>query len=93
MTGLGSNTGLSDEKLATNPLSHGTALDQGEWSTEVSATYSRRKNPWNTFDRKLGGPQIRAGLYREETNLAAVEKQMPIPFKITSVCQVSFSYK
>jgi hypothetical protein len=36
-TGLGSNTGLSDERLATNHLSHGTALDEGEWSTEVSA--------------------------------------------------------
>jgi len=52
----------------------------------------RERTPGN-FDRSLGGPQSPAGRYREETKLAAVENQMPIPFNITSVCQVSFSYK
>ena len=82
---MGSNTGLSDERLVTNHLSHGTALDEGEWSREVSAP--------GKFDRSLGGPQSPARGYREETKLAAIENQMPIPFNITSVCQVSFSYK
>jgi hypothetical protein len=44
-TGLGWNRSLSDDSLATNLLSHGTALDEGEWSTEVSANLLREKEP------------------------------------------------
>ena len=56
-TGLGSNTGLRDERLVTNYLSHGRALDEGQWSTEVSTLYSERKNPWKFWQEPGWAPE------------------------------------
>jgi len=58
-TGLVSNTGHKEERLVINHLSHGRALNEGQWSTEISTTLLREKEPLDILTGVWVYPRVR----------------------------------
>jgi hypothetical protein len=72
-----------------------SALDGGEWSASRPGRFAPQgKSPWYPLDRRLGGPQSRAGRGGEEKNSRSpprIEPKNPdSPARSPALCRLSY---